>query len=137
MKYKELELYIDGASKGNPGPSGIGAILCRQGEPVKNISVFIGYATNNIAEYTALIYGLKEALNFQAEILKIKSDSQLLCRQLKKIYKVKDAGILNLYNQAVGLMAGFKEVIVTHIPREDNRGADKLANKAVKEMKGG
>ena len=57
---KELEIYIDGASKGNPGPSGIGVVICRGEETIKNISIFIGHATNNIAEYTALIYALQE-----------------------------------------------------------------------------
>lgn len=85
----ELELYIDGASKGNPGPSGIGVIICRNGETIKNISSYIGNATNNIAEYTALIYALEEALILKAEVLKINTDSELLYKQLRRDYKVK------------------------------------------------
>ena len=129
---KELEIYIDGASKGNPGPSGIGVVICRGQETIKNISSFIGNATNNIAEYTALIYALQEALILRAEAIKIKTDSQLLARQLNKVYKVKHANIIGLYNQAVNLLAAFKKVSINNIPREENRGADKLATEAIK-----
>ena len=129
---KELEIYIDGASKGNPGPSGIGAVICHSGIVVRNISSFIGNATNNIAEYTALIYALQEALVLKAESLKIKTDSQLLARQLNKMYKVKNANISGLYNQVVILLSAFKEVSIQNIPREQNQGADKLATDAVK-----
>lgn len=131
---REIEIYIDGASKGNPGPAGIGVVICRDGQTIKNISGFIGNTTNNIAEYTALIYGLEEALILKAEVLKINTDSQLLCRHLNKIYKVKNPNILGLYNQATRLMSAFKKVSIHNIPRADNRGADKLANKAVKEQ---
>jgi len=130
---KELEIYIDGASKGNPGPSAIGVVICRDGEILKNIASFIGNTTNNIAEYTALIYGLQEGLIIHAERIKINTDSQLLYRQLKKIYKIKNPNILGLYNQAQHLMSAFSEVLINHIPREQNRGADKLANQAVKQ----
>lgn len=130
---KEIEIYIDGASKGNPGPSGIGVVICHNGETVKNLYSYIGHSTNNIAEYTALIYGLQEGLLLKAESIKINTDSQLLHRQVNHIYKVKDEGILKLYKQALHLMSGFKQVTVNHIPRQNNRGADKLANKAVKE----
>ncbi|MFA5177317.1 MAG: ribonuclease HI family protein [Candidatus Omnitrophota bacterium] len=129
---KELEIYIDGASKGNPGPSGIGVVICRNNETIKNISSFIGNATNNIAEYTALIYGLQEALILKAEVVSIKTDSQLLARQLNKIYKVKHPNIVGLYNQALNLLAAFKEVSIKNIPREENTGADKLATQAIK-----
>lgn len=130
---KELEIYIDGASKGNPGPSGIGVVICRDGELIKNIASFIGNTTNNIAEYTALIYGLQEGIMLKAERIKINTDSQLLYRQLKKIYKIKNPNILGLYNQAQHLISAFNEVSISHIPREENRGADKLANQAVKQ----
>ena len=128
----ELEIYIDGASKGNPGPSGIGVVICQGKETLKNISVYIGNATNNIAEYTALIYALQEALILKAEILKINTDSQLLARQLNKIYKVKHENIIGLYNQALNLLAGFKKVSINDIPREENKGADKWATEAIK-----
>lgn len=129
----QLEIYIDGASKGNPGPAGIGVIICKDAEVVKNISTFIGNATNNFAEYTALIYGLQEALLLKAERVKINTDSQLLYRQIKREYKVKNANIIGLYNQVLHLMSGFNAVEMNHIPRENNRGADKLASKAIKQ----
>ena len=130
----ELEIFIDGASKGNPGPSGIGVVICRDGRTIRNISSFIGCATNNIAEYTALIYALQEALILKAEALKIKTDSQLLHRQIQKVYKVRNPNILGLYNQVVHLMSAFKRVSIDNIPREDNKGADRLATKAIKEQ---
>jgi len=127
-----LEIYIDGASKGNPGPSGIGVIICQGSRTLKNISSYIGQATNNIAEYTALIYALKEAAILKAEALKINTDSQLLARQLNKTYKVRHKNIIGLYNQAVNLLAEFKVFSINHIPREENTGADKLATAAIK-----
>jgi len=130
---KTLDIYIDGASQGNPGPSGIGAVICFDGAIVKNISSFIGNTTNNVAEYTALIYALQEALMLKAEGVRINTDSELLHRQLNKVYKIKSANILGLYNQATHLMSAFKEISVKHIPRENNRGADRLATKAIKE----
>jgi ribonuclease HI len=136
MRVNRLEIYIDGASKGNPGPAGIGVIISQSGEVIKNISRYIGTATNNIAEYTALIHALEEALILKAEYLKINSDSELLCRQIKKEYKVRDPDIAVLYNQAVHLISAFGEVSLQHIPRENNRGADKLANQALKERPG-
>lgn len=129
---RQLEIYIDGASKGNPGPAGVGIIICQNGNVVRNISNYIGNATNNVAEYTALIQGLQEALNLKTEQLKINTDSQLLYRQIKKEYKVKHPVILTLYNQAAELMSSFIQVSINHIPRQQNCGADKLATKAVK-----
>ena len=131
-----LEIYIDGASKGNPGHSGVGIVIYRDGLRIKNISNYIGTATNNVAEYTALIYALEEALLLKAKSLKINTDSQLLARQLNKIYKVKHAGIINLYNRAVHLLTGFEKVLINHIPRQKNCLADKLASQAVKSSKG-
>jgi ribonuclease HI len=129
----EFEIYIDGASKGNPGPSGIGVVICQDGRTIKNIASYIGNTTNNIAEYTALIYALQEGLILKTESIKINTDSQLLCRQINKVYKIKSPNILGLYNQALHLMAAFKQVSINHISRNENRGADKLASKAIKE----
>lgn len=129
---KEIEIFIDGASKGNPGPSGVGIVICQGGKTIKNISSYIGNATNNIAEYTALIYGLQEAIILKAKKLKVNTDSELLQRQINKIYKVKSQNIINLYNQAMRLISVFAEVRVNHIPREKNSGADKLAAEAIK-----
>ena len=127
-----LEIYIDGASKGNPGHSGIGVVIYKEGQVIKRISSYIGRATNNVAEYTALIYALEEALLLKAKSLKINTDSQLLARQLNKIYRVKHKGIINLYNRAVHLLTGFEKVLICFIPREENHRADKLATDAIK-----
>jgi ribonuclease HI len=131
---RELKIYIDGASKGNPGPSGIGVVICRDSQTIKNISSYIGNTTNNVAEYTALIYALEEALKLKAEILNINTDSELLCRQINKVYKIKSPNILGLYNHVMHLMPAFKQVTINNIPREKNRGADKLASKAIKQQ---
>jgi len=129
---KQAEIFIDGASKGNPGPAGIGVIICQDGGVLKNISVFIGDSTNNVAEYTALIYALQEALIMKVRRLVINSDSQLLCRQIKGEYKVRTPHILSLFRQAKHLLSGFEEFVINNIPRTENLGADKLANIAIK-----
>ena len=129
-----LVIYVDGGSHGNPGPSGIGVIICdEKRNVVKNISKFIGNTTNNVAEYTALIYGLQEALILRADEVIINTDSELLAKQLSKEYKTKDAGLKPLYEQVSHLLTGFKKYEIKHIDRSENKGADKLANKAVGE----
>jgi ribonuclease HI len=127
-----LEIYIDGASKGNPGHSGVGIVIYRDGQMLKCISSYIGKATNNIAEYTALIYALEEALLLKAKSLKINTDSQLLARQINGNYKVKHSGLIGLYERAVHLLSGFEKVLIKHIPREENSCADKLATDVIK-----
>lgn len=134
MSYKRLEIFIDGASRGNPGKAAIGIVLCNGDEVIKNISRFIGVQTNNIAEYTALIYGLQEALILKAKELVVNTDSELLFRQLKGLYKVKNPNIKSLFDQAQHLFSGFDSIELRQIPREKNRGADKLAGKAIKEQ---
>ena len=132
MSMKEAEIYVDGASKGNPGPSGIGVVIVSGSQTVENISHYIGSATNNIAEYSALRAGLEKALALGVTQIKIKSDSQLLCRQLKREYKIKSPHLLKLYQEVFSLLFKFDTYSVAHIPREENRGADKLANLAIK-----
>lgn len=135
LSMKQAEIFIDGAAKGNPGPAGIGVVICQNQQVLKNLHQYIGNATNNVAEYMALIYALQEALILKIENLVIHTDSELLYRQMKKEYKVKSPHLLGLYNQAVHLLSSFKSVNIRHIPRENNRGADKLANIAVKEAR--
>ncbi len=134
MSYKSLEIFIDGASRGNPGKSAVGIVVCNGKEVIKNISEFIGEATNNIAEYTALIYGLQEALILRAREITVNTDSELLFRQLQGVYKVKNLGIKKLFTQAEHLLSGFESAQIRQIPREKNRGADRLAAKAIKEQ---
>ena len=100
---------------------------------IRQIARFIGPATNKIAEYTALVHGLQEGLLLKADTVRIKSDSELLCRQMNKAYKVRNANIIGLYSQAERLLSGFKEVSIDHIPREQNAHADRLATQAVKD----
>lgn len=128
-----LKIYIDGASKGNPGHSGIGIVIYRNGQELKRISSYIGKATNNIAEYTALICALEEALLLKARSLEINTDSQLMARQINGVYKVKHEGLKGLHARAVRLLGGFEKVLVRHIPREENTCADKLATAVIKE----
>jgi len=131
---KSLEIYIDGASQGNPGKSAVGIIICQDGDVKKNISKFLGEATNNVAEYMALIFALQEALIDKATDVLIKTDSQLLCNQINKEFKVKNANLKPLFAQAEYLIGTFKNFKIVHIPRTMNKGADKLATKAIREQ---
>ena len=128
----KLEIFTDGACSGNPGPAGIGVVIKRDGKVVKEISKPIGQATNNIAEYSALIYALQEALILKANEVSVKSDSELMCQQVAGIYKVKHENIKPLFEQIKHLCSGFKSVKVVHVPREQNAAADRLARNALK-----
>jgi ribonuclease HI len=94
-----MDIYIDGSSMGNPGDAGVGVIFAKAEVPVKNISRYIGRQTNNVAEYTALITALQEALEMNVREATIFSDSQLLCRQINGEYKVKNKNIKHLFEQ--------------------------------------
>ena len=107
-------------------------VICDNNAVIKNLSFYVGNTTNNVAEYLALIYALQEALILKAQSVKINTDSQLLYKQIRKEYRIKDNKIIPLYQQAIHLLSGFKEFEINLIPRKDNRGADKLATLAVK-----
>ncbi|MBI4684506.1 MAG: ribonuclease HI family protein [Nitrospirae bacterium] len=124
-------LYCDGASSGNPGESGIGVVLTFK-DSTYEISEPIGIATNNIAEYTALIRGLSKARSLKVDRLQIFLDSELLVRQIKGSYKVKNEKLKELYQHVISLLKSFKGYNIQHIPREQNKKADALAKKAVK-----
>lgn len=129
---KSLQIYIDGAARGNPGPAGIGVVLCdMQGQTVANIGRYIGETTNNVAEYNALVIGLEEALRLKAKELTINTDSELLAKQLGGEYKIKSPALKGLYAKAQQLLEGLDEVRVNQIPRAENKGADRLANQAI------
>lgn len=136
MKPETLIVYADGGSRGNPGPAGAGAYLCDlEGHAVARIYKYLGETTNNVAEYTALIYGLKEAFRRGAKRVLIRMDSQLVVRQILGEYKVKEPTLQKLYHQAHSLLHEFASFEIEHIPREQNKNADKLANMAMdKEM---
>ena len=130
--YKELIIYIDGASKGNPGEAGIGAVIeDPRKNVIKRLSKGIGLATNNAAEYYACIYALQEALILKAEILTVYTDSLLIANQIKGKFKVKNSNLKTLHSQVLHLLKGFKKIYLRHINREENKEADKLANQAL------
>lgn len=127
----DLTIYIDGACRGNPGPAGIGVVIQKNGETIKEISKSIGEGTNNIAEYSALIQALEEALEKKAHNVQIYTDSELVYKQIMGQYKVKHPNVLPLHMKAKLLMAKFKDVKLTHVLREKNKEADKLASSAL------
>ncbi|UCH12820.1 MAG: ribonuclease HI family protein [Candidatus Omnitrophota bacterium] len=127
-----FHIYIDGAARGNPGPAGIGIVITdEKGKIIHTISKYLGQTTNNIAEYTALIFGMEEVRNKKAKDIIINTDSQLLARQLGGEYKVKSSSLKDLYNKVNTMLKSFDEVRVNQIGREQNKHADKLANKAI------
>ena len=127
-----MVIYADGASRGNPGPAAIGAVIKdERGRLIASISQRIGKATNNQAEYRAIIAALEEADRLGARQVDIKMDSELVVRQINGEYRVKKATLKPLYQQVKqrqGLLEGFT---ITHILRQQNIEADKLANKAL------
>ena len=132
MKNKIVEIFIDGGSRGNPGPSGIGVvILDKSGKKIKEFGKYIGETTNNIAEYNALLYGLEEALILRADEVLLNMDSELVAKQLTGDYRVKDTDIKPLFERAVNMLKGFKNFEIRHIEREKNKEADRLVNKAI------
>lgn len=128
-----LRLAIDGASKGNPGPAGAGVVIMDgSGHILQEIAKPLGRATNNVAEYSALILGLEEAHRRGARRLTIQTDSQLLARQLEGRYKISAPHLRELYDQACRLIGLFHSVEVTHTLREGNVRADALANQGAR-----
>jgi ribonuclease HI len=129
----KLRAYTDGASRGNPGESGIGIVL--KGDKGKTLASwhgYIGLSTNNRAEYQALITLLERMRDFPCDELIIHSDSELMVRQLTGRYKVKDAGLKECHRRAAALLAAQTcKTALKHVPREKNRDADRLANLAI------
>jgi len=127
-----LRLHVDGASRGNPGEAGFGVhVATADGSEVASLFGYLGRATNNVAEYQALLHGLRFALARGARAVEVFSDSELLVRQLAGRYRVKHPGLQPLFREAQALLARFASVRVSHVPREQNREADALANRAV------
>jgi ribonuclease HI len=127
-----LVIYIDGASRGNPGPAGIGVvILGPQGKTLAEESVYIGEATNNVAEYRALLLALQEARRMRARRVRVLTDSELLYRQMEGRYRVRDPKLVALFNEAACLSEGIQDLTLQHIVRSQNQRADRLANQAV------
>ena len=133
---KKLIIYADGGSRGNPGPAGAGAVVMDEKERVlSEVSKYLGRTTNNVAEYTALIEGLRaaqKAMEAKPLPLEIRMDSELVIRQLSGRYKVKHPGLKPLFAEARTLIEKhFPETSYVHVPRERNTLADRLANDAM------
>ena len=130
----EWLLMVDGASRGNPGEAGCGAVLFNpEGESVRELSRYLGKATNNVAEYAGLLMGLEEALKLLIKRLRVESDSELLVRQLNGIYRVKEPRLVELHQKARELLRRFESYRIMHVRREQNRIADRLANQGIDE----
>ncbi len=134
MSRVELFAFFDGAAKGNPGPAGIGVIFYRKYNVVREISHFVGIKTNNQAEYEALLAALKEAEDFASTRIILKTDSELIYRQILGIYKVKDYKLKKYHQQAIEMLAKLPNTKIEFVPREENRAADRLANQAIKKF---
>jgi len=133
MKAERVVIRADGASRGNPGPSAIGAtIKDEQGKLVARISQSIGIATNNQAEYRAIIGALKEAIRLGAKKVDIRLDSELIVRQISGRYRVKNAGLKPLFQELKRLTGRLEAFTVTHVSRSQNTEADHLANQALR-----
>jgi len=131
----EILIYCDGGSRGNPGPAAIGAVVLDPGtEPptrLATVSERIGVATNNVAEYRAVIAALERAAPYEASTVHVRADSMLVIRQLEGVWRVKQSHLRPLYDQARALLARYDVVDLGHVPREENTDADLLVNAAL------
>ena len=132
MKTKRVVIFTDGAAEPNPGPAAIGVIIKdKQGKLIDRISRYIGIATNNQAEYRAIITALEKAINLGATHVEMNSDSELVVRQINGRYRVKNAALKPLHQQVKQLQGLLRGFTIIHIPREQNTEADKLTNAAL------
>ncbi len=128
----KLTIYSDGGARGNPGPAGIGAVIYdSSGKIIKEISQFLGRATNNQAEYRAVIFALEAAKSLGGKEITVYLDSELIVKQMNREYKVKNKDLAPLFLQVYNLSLTFTKINFIHIPREKNQLADKLANQAM------
>ncbi len=128
---KTTEVYIDGASRGNPGESGIGVLMIRPDGTREEIREYIGRGTNNEAEYKALIAALGHLLTEEVSEAKIHTDSQLVASQMNGLWKVKDPKLRILHSEAKKLASSLAALEIGYVPRENNAEADALANEAI------
>ena len=127
-----LHIHIDGACRGNPGDAGFGVyVASSDGSPVAELYGYLGRATNNVAEYQALIHALRFALSRGTRALRLFSDSELVVRQMSGRYKVKHPDMIPLHREASGLFRKIPDCRLVHVRREQNKDADRLANKAL------
>jgi ribonuclease HI len=133
-----LVMNIDGAARGNPGPAGVGVMIREEGGPLeRELWEYIGEATNNVAEYEALLLALSEAGRLKAARVTVRSDSELLVRQLEGRYRVKHPRLMGLHARARDLLKALPSFRIEHVGRERNRQADALANRAIDEALAG
>lgn len=132
MSYKTLTIFTDGACSGNPGPAGIGVVIKDGDVTVKEVSRYIGEATNNIAEYTALVVALEEAMVLKAKAVDVKTDSELMFKQVTGVYAVKHPNMMALFEKVKELSKRFEKFQIAHVRREFNKEADKLSTQAIK-----
>jgi ribonuclease HI len=127
-----LSVYIDGASKGNPGRAGAGVwIADQEGRRRVALGRYLGNKTNNEAEYWALLLGIREAKRLGGASIRVFTDSELIARQVKGVYRVKDVKLKALHKTVIQDLKGFSSFEIESIPREQNREADRLANEAI------
>jgi len=125
-------LRTDGGSRGNPGPGGAGFVLeDPRGALIANGGKFLGDVTNNVAEYEALLWGLRVAAKRGVKTLTVYADSELLVKQMNGVYRCKHPNMIPLFNQARALVSRFDSVRIVHVRREENAAADRLANEAM------
>ncbi len=124
-------MFSDGGARGNPGPAGIGVVITTpEGETIE-ISQYIGKATNNQAEYRALLEGVRELVKRKAVNVQCFLDSELLVKQLNREYRVKDGELGKLFLEVLKLTGHFSSITFTHVRRESNKEADRLVNRAL------
>ena len=132
MNVNKVIIHTDGAARGNPGPAAIGIIIKdEKGNLLARISRCIGVTTNNQAEYQAIITALEKAISLSGRQVVLKSDSELVVKQINGQYKIKNTGLRALYQRVVQLIGSLESFSVSYIPREQNAVADALANKAL------
>lgn len=132
MKSEVVKIFSDGGARGNPGPAGIGAVIYgKGGEVIAKVSKYLGVSTNNQAEYKALIAALQKAKELKLLNIECYLDSELVVKQLKREYKVKNKDLAPLFLEVHNLSIAFESISYHHIPREKNKVADKLANEAM------
>ncbi len=125
-------INVDGASRGNPGEAGAGALIKDpEGRVLKKLKKYLGIATNNMAEYQALVMALEAARSLKLESIRVLADSELMVKQINGVYRVKSHDLRPLYERAVALLKGFRDSRVAHVYREENAAADSLANEAI------
>jgi ribonuclease HI len=127
-----LLVHVDGGARGNPGPAAIGAVVSTpEGEVLDEASEVIGDATNNVAEYRALLLGLERVRALGADEVDVINDSELVAKQIQGAYKVKHAGLRPLYEESLRALRGFSDWSIRSVPRAENADADALVNQAL------